>query len=146
MLLKFSCVFCITARFFIAKASLAAQFVKTAYNADDMDLIPGLGWSPEEGKAYLCQYYGLENSLDCSPWGLTESDTTEQLSLSLGFPGSDSKESAMRETWVQSLGREDPLEKELAAHFSILAWRIPRTEEAGRLPSVGWQESDTTEN
>ena len=38
---------------------------------------------------------------------------------------------AMQETWVQSLGREDPLEKGMATHFSILAWRIPRTEEAG---------------
>ena len=36
----------------------------------------------------------------------------------------------MRETWVQSLGREDPLEKEMAIHSSILAWRIPRTEKS----------------
>ena len=40
---------------------------------------------------------------------------------------------AMQETWVQSLGREDPLEKGMATHSSILAWRIPRTEEPGRL-------------
>ena len=40
---------------------------------------------------------------------------------------------AMRETWVQSLGREDPLEKGMATHTSILAWRIPWTEEPGRL-------------
>ena len=46
---------------------------------------------------------------------------------------------AMRETWVQSLGREDPLEKEMAAHSSILAWRIPWTQEAGRLQSTGSQ-------
>ena len=38
----------------------------------------------------------------------------------------------MQETWVQSLGREDPLEKETATHSSILAWRIPWTEELGR--------------
>ena len=37
------------------------------------------------------------------------------------------------ETWVQSLGREDPLEKEMATHFSILAWKIPRMEEPRRL-------------
>ena len=49
---------------------------------------------------------------------------------------------AMQETQVQSLGREDPLEKELATHSSILAWRIPRTEEIGRLSC---KESDTTE-
>ena len=45
----------------------------------------------------------------------------------------------MRETWIQSLGREDPLEKEMATHFSILAWRIPWTEEPGWLQSMGSQ-------
>ena len=43
----------------------------------------------------------------------------------------------VRETWVLSLGREDPLEKGMAAHSSILAWRIPKTEESGRLQSMG---------
>ena len=43
---------------------------------------------------------------------------------------------AMRETWVQSLGREDPLEKEMATHSSILAWRIPWTEKPGGLQST----------
>ena len=43
---------------------------------------------------------------------------------------------AMQETWVQSLGQEDPLEKEMATHPSILAWRIPWTEEPGRLQSM----------
>ena len=52
---------------------------------------------------------------------------------------------AMWETWVQSLGREDPLEKEMATHSSILAWRIPRTKELGGLQSMGHKESDTTE-
>ena len=52
---------------------------------------------------------------------------------------------AMWETWVQSLGREDPLEKEMATHSSILAWRIPWTEELGGLQSTGRQESDTTQ-
>jgi len=46
---------------------------------------------------------------------------------------------AMRETWVQSLGLEDPLEKEMAIHASILAWRIPWMEEPGRLQSMGSQ-------
>ena len=46
---------------------------------------------------------------------------------------------AMWETRVQSLGREDPLEKEMATHSSILAWRIPWTEEPGRLYSTGSQ-------
>ena len=45
----------------------------------------------------------------------------------------------MQETWVQSLGQEDPLENIMAAHSSILAWRIPWTEEPGRLQSMGLQ-------
>ena len=50
----------------------------------------------------------------------------------------------MRETWVQSLSREDLLEKEMAAHSSILAWKISWMEEPGRLQFMGLQ-SDTTE-
>ena len=46
---------------------------------------------------------------------------------------------AMRETWVRPLGWEDPLEKEMANHSSILAWRIPWTEDPGRLQSMGSQ-------
>ena len=52
---------------------------------------------------------------------------------------------AMWETWVRSLGREDPLEEEMAIHSSILAWRIPWTEEFGGLQSMGRKESDMTE-
>ena len=55
--------------------------------------------------------------------------------------GSDVKESA----WVQSLGQENPLEKGMAIHSSILAWRIPWTEKSGGLQSMGLKESDTTE-
>ena len=51
---------------------------------------------------------------------------------------------AMQKTWVQFLGWEDPLEKELATHSSIIAWKIPWTQEPGRLQSMGSQESDTT--
>ena len=47
--------------------------------------------------------------------------------------------STMRETWVQSLGQEDPLEKEMAPHSGTLAWKIPWTEEPGRLQSMGSQ-------
>ena len=46
---------------------------------------------------------------------------------------------AMQEIWVRSLGREDPLEKEMATHSSTLAWKIPRTEEPGGLQSMGSQ-------
>ena len=44
----------------------------------------------------------------------------------------------MRETWVKSLGCEDPLEKEMATYFSTLAWKTPWTEEPGRLQFIGW--------
>ena len=47
--------------------------------------------------------------------------------------------STMQETWVRSLGREDPLEKEMATHSRTLAWKIPWMEEPGRLQSVGLQ-------
>ena len=45
----------------------------------------------------------------------------------------------MRETWIRSLGQEDPLEKEMATHSSILAWRIPWMEKPSRLQSMGSQ-------
>ena len=52
----------------------------------------------------------------------------------------------MQETWFRSLGWEDALEKEMAIHSSTIAWKIPQTEERGRLQSVcGRKESDTTE-
>ena len=50
---------------------------------------------------------------------------------------------AKQEIWVRTLGREDPLEEEMAAHSSILAWSIPWTEEHGGLQSMGWQKSQT---
>ena len=58
-----------------------------------------------------------------------------------GYPGGSAVKNppAMQETWVQSLGREDPLEKEMAAHSSILAWEIQWTEEPGELQSTGSQ-------
>ena len=43
----------------------------------------------------------------------------------------------LRQTWVRALGREDPLEKEMATHSSTLAWKIPWTEEPSRLQSMG---------
>ena len=49
----------------------------------------------------------------------------------------------LRETWVRSLGREDPLEKEMITHSSTLAWKIPWTEEPGRLQSMGSLKSQT---
>ena len=52
---------------------------------------------------------------------------------------------AMRDTWVQSLGREDPLEKEMVTHSSTLAWKIPWTESLVGYSPWGCKESDTTE-
>ena len=59
----------------------------------------------------------------------------------MGFPGgSDGKDPpAVWETWVRSLGQEDPLQKGVSTHSSILAWRIPWTEDPGRLQSMGLQ-------
>ena len=61
------------------------------------------------------------------------------LTLNWGFPGGSVVKNppAMQETWVQSLGREDPLEEGTATHSSVLAWRISWTEEPGRLQSIG---------
>ena len=50
-----------------------------------------------------------------------------------------------QKTWLRSVGQEEPLEEGMATHFSILAWRIPWTEEPGRLQSMGSQKSDMTE-
>ena len=65
----------------------------------------------------------------------------------LGFPGGSVVKIClpMLESLAQSLGQEDPLEEEMATHASILAWRIPWTEEPGRLQSRVLQRSDTTE-
>ena len=68
--------------------------------------------------------------------------------LTWGFPGDSVVKNhlPMQETQVQSPGQEDPLEKEMATHSSILAWRIPRTEELGGLQSMGSQKSWTQFN
>ena len=65
------------------------------------------------------------------------------LVYSWGFPGSSAEKNlpAMQETRVGSLGGEDPLEKEMATHSTILAWEIPWTEEPGGLQSMGSQNS-----
>ena len=78
--------------------------------------IPGSGRSPGEGIGYP-----LHNS-----WDTLVAHTVKNLP-------------AMQETWVQSLGWEDPLEKGMATHSSILEWRIPWTEEPDRLQSMGSQ-------
>ena len=64
-----------------------------------------------------------------------------RFAVKMGFPVAQLVKNppAMQETWVPSLGWEDPLEQGMATHSSILAWRIPWTEESGGLLSVGLQ-------
>ena len=80
-----------------------------AYNTGDPSSIPGSGRCPGEGISYSLQYF----------WASLVAQTVKN-------------PPAMQETWVRSLGQEDPLEKGVAIHSSILAWRIPWTE-FGRL-------------
>ena len=79
-------------------------------------MIPGLGRSLGEGIGYLLQY----------SWASPVAQLVKNLPV-------------MRETWVRSLGWEEPLEKGKATHSSTLAWSIPRTEEPGGLQSMGSQ-------
>ena len=76
-----------------------------------------------------------------SPISLTLSDCLVHTKFS-SFPGGSAVKNLpamqeVQETWVQSLGREDPLEEDVATHSSVLAWRIPWTEEPGGLQSMG---------
>ena len=75
---------------------------ESACNIGDRNSIPGLGSSPREGIGYPLQY----------SWASLVAQLVKN-------------PTAMQETWVQSLGWEDPLEKGKATHFSILAWIIP---------------------
>ena len=74
----------------LSKIAFWASFVAQLGNnppamAGNLGLIPGLGRCPGEGKGYLLQYSGLENSMDYSPWGRKELDMTERLSFSLSL-------------------------------------------------------------
>ena len=80
----------------------------------------------------LCQHYLLNcNDYTVAMWGCPGG-----LVAKIRLP--------MKETWVQYLGGEDPLEKGMATHSSILAWKIPWTEGPGGLQAIGSQESQTT--
>ena len=74
---------------------------------------------------HVCYDFGiiLKNTLISHPWTSLVAQTVKHLS-------------PMRETWVQSLGWEDPLEKEMAIHSRAIAWKIPWTEELDRLQSM----------
>ena len=83
--------------------------------------------------------------MDCSPWSHKESGTTERLSLHFHLSQFETSLvaqmvknlPAMQETQFRSLGQEDPLEKGMATHSSILAWRFPWTEERGGSQAMG---------
>ena len=108
---------------------------ESAHNAGDLGSIPGLKRSPGEGECYPLQHSGLENSSDCvRPRGRKESDSMSDLLLFIYLLQYSCASlvaqlvknlPAMWETWVRSLGWEDPLEKGKATHSCILAWRIP---------------------
>ena len=87
-----------------------------ACKAGNLSPIPGLGRFPGEGIGYALQY----------PWASLVAQVVKN-------------PPAIQETWIQSLGWEDPLEEVMATHSLILAWRIPRTEEPGRLQFMGSQ-------
>ena len=119
----------------------------SACNAGDLGSIPGLGRSPGEGNGNPLQYSWLENSMDRGAWWATIhgvaksrtrlSDFTFKLWSRASLVAQRLKRlPGMWETWVRSLGWEDPLEKEIATHSSILAWRIPWREEPGRVQSM----------
>jgi len=103
-----------------------------------------LKWPPQTVTLNLC-------SCGAPPWAPTAPSSFHYFSfwsfLYWGMvSGSDGKESAwMQETWVRSMGWEDPLEKEMATHSCILAWRIPWREKPGGYSPWGHKESDTTE-
>ena len=101
-----------------------AQMLKNPpANAGDPRSIPGLGRSPGEGNGNSLQYSCLENSIDRGAWQAT---TSELSILGASLVAQMVKNPpAMWETWLQSLGWEDPLEEGMATHFGILAWRIP---------------------
>ena len=117
----------------------------SASNAGDRGPIPGSGRSPGEGNGNPLQYSCLENPWMEKPGRLqsmglqrVRHDWTTSLSLSLVAQMLKGL-LTLQDTWARSLGWEDPLEKEMANHSSTLAWKIPWTEEPGRLQSLGLQ-------
>ena len=97
--------------------------------------------NPRDGGAWWAAVYGVAQSWTRLKQLSSSSSSSSRTSLIAQL---ENNLPAMQETRVRSLGQEDPLEKKLATHSSILAWRIPWTEKPGRLQSTGSQESDTT--
>ena len=106
----------------------------THSNWEEIDLIPGSGRYLGERNGNAPQYSYLRNSMDKGAWWATVHEVarvghhlaTKQASL---VAQRLKRLPSMWETWVQPLGQEDPLEKEMATQSSILTWRIPWTEE-----------------
>ena len=108
---------------------------ETACNVGDLASVPELGRSSEEEKSYSPLFWPGEFHGLYSPWDCKESED---------FPGGSAVKNLLanarpQEMPVPSLGQEDPLEKEMATCSSILAWKIPWTQEPGRLQSMGSQ-------
>ena len=135
------------------RASQVAQWLKNPpASAGDMGPFPGLGKSPGEGNDYPLSYIAIQWQSSpelLSSIYLKNSKTYSILFYVLLKYGSVVKNSPVmqkpQETRGRFLGWGDPLEKEMATHFSILAWRIPRTEEPGGLHSMGSQRVGRTE-
>ena len=106
----------------------------SVYNAGDPGSIPGSGRSPGEGNGNPLQYSFRHSPSPAAP------QTVAQINIWTSLVAQKVKRlSTMRETWVRSLGWEDPLEKEMAIHSRTTAWKIPRTEEPGSLQPMGSQ-------
>ena len=114
--------------------------------------MPGQGTESESEVAHSCPT--LRDPVDCSPpgssgrgicqarpleWGTIAFSIYTLLYIKLLVAQRVKRLPAIQETWVRSLGEEDPLEKEMATHSSTLAWKIPQTEKPGRLQSMGSQ-------
>ena len=143
--------------YFISPYSLPSGSAgkESVWSSGDQGLIPGLGRFPGEGKQqptpvfFPGKSYGQRSLVSYSPWGhrydwvtntylLTKEISRVSLVaqwLRIRLP--------MQETQVQPIGREDPLEKEMANHSNILAWEIPWTEEPNGLLSIGSQRGQT---
>ena len=136
----------------------------SAYNAGDPGSIPGLGRSPGEGNGSPLQYSCLESLMDRGAWqaivqGVTKSQTRlsdfiftffKNCIIYCGYPTpyqnfvNSPNETPLNlhpmwDTWVQSLGQEDPMEDGIAIYSGVLAWRVPWTVESGGLQSMGSQ-------
>ena len=115
-----------------------------ACNSGDLGSIPQSGRFPREGNGYPLQYSCLEKSKDRGAWWATVRPRGRRVRQDY-FPMTSlvaqtaKNLPAMWEMWVQSLGREDPLEEDMATHSSMLTWETPWIEEPGGLQSTGSQ-------